>query len=76
MKRRVERYEEAIADFDMAIDKNPNYSEAYDQRGVSNYFLEQYEKAITDFNEAIRLNPNNAEIYYRRGGAKSRSNAT
>ena len=62
------KYEEAIADYDMAIGLERNDSETYYQRGFAKFQLEQYEEAIDDFDSAFELNPDNAaEVYYNRG---------
>ena len=63
-------YKDAITDYDIAIDKDPNYAEAYYLRGLTRKSLEQREESIVDFDDAIRLNPNRAEAYYERGSAK------
>ena len=63
-------YKDAITDYDIAIDKDPNYAEAYYLRGFARKSLKQREESIVDFDDAIRLNPNRAEAYYERGLAK------
>ena len=63
-------YKDAIADYDIAIDKDPNYAEAYYLRGLAQKSLGEQEKAIVDFDDAVRLNPNHIEAYYSRGDAK------
>ena len=56
----LKRYDEAIAAFTVAIKINPNYANAYNDRGtVLDMGLrrnkEDFEKALKDFEEAIRL---------------------
>ena len=63
-------YKDAITDYDIAIDKDPNYAEAYYLRGLARGSLKQREESIVDFDEAIRLNSDYAEAYYERGRAK------
>ena len=63
-------YKDAITDYDIAIDKDPNYAEAYYLRGCAQLSLKQQEESIVDFDDAIRLNLNRAEAYYERGRAK------
>ena len=63
-------YKDAITDYDIAIDKDPNYAEAYYLRGCARLSLKQQEESIVDFDDAIRLNLNRAEAYYERGRAK------
>ena len=48
---------------------NPNYAEAYIDRGVAYAGLNEHERAIEDYNRAIELNPNYAEAYIDRGVA-------
>lgn len=52
-----------------AIELNPNYAEAYNNRGVAYYDKGEFNKAIEDYNKAIELNPNDAEAYNNRGVA-------
>ena len=64
-------YKDAIADYDIAIDKNPDYAEAYYWRGLAKCRLKRpSEEAIADYSHAIRLNSNYAEAYYERGASK------
>ena len=63
-------YKDAIADYDIAIDKDPNYAEVYYLRGLARSSLKQQEESIVDFTSSIRLDPNRAEAYYERGRAK------
>ncbi len=63
-------YEEAIANYNMAIRLEPNNPETYHQRGLAKFQLERHEEAIVDFDTALDINPDNAEVYYDRGLAK------
>ena len=63
-------YKDAISDYDIAIDRDPNYAEAYYLRGLAQKSLEEHEEAIFDFNDVIRLNSSHVEAYYERGAAK------
>jgi len=56
-------YDQAISDFDKAIEINPRYITAYNNRGVIYRLKGQYDKAISDFNKAIEMNPLDAEGY-------------
>ena len=51
------QYQEAINDFDKAIQLDPNYITVYNNRGVVHGKLGEYEQAIQDFNKIIELNP-------------------
>ena len=63
-------YQEAIIEFDMAINLNPHDPYSHHWRGVAKYNLGRYEEAITDFDEATTQNPNDILAYYNRGLAK------
>lgn len=56
-------YDQAISDFDKAIEINPRYIRAYNNRGVIYRLKGQYDKALLDFNKAIEINPLDAESY-------------
>jgi tetratricopeptide (TPR) repeat protein len=63
-------YSEYIADFDKAIQLDPNYAEAYYWRGDAKHALGKYSEAIANYDKAIQLDPNYAKAYYWRGEAK------
>jgi tetratricopeptide (TPR) repeat protein len=63
------QYQQAIADYDQAIDLNPAYAKAYNNRANAYYELAQYQQAIADYDQAIDLNPSYAEAYNNRGNA-------
>ena len=65
-------YKDAIADYDIAIDKDRNDAEAYYLRGLARRSLGQDEKAVNDFDDALVRNPEHTEAYYWRGRAKYR----
>ncbi|MBW5398273.1 tetratricopeptide repeat protein, partial [Brachyspira pilosicoli] len=51
-------YEEAIKDYDKAIELNPNNGAFYNNRGVSKENLEEYNEALKDYKKALELDPN------------------
>lgn len=53
----MEYYSEAIADFDKAIDVDPEYEWAIANRGETYRLIEHYPEAIADFNHVIKLDP-------------------
>ena len=67
-----EDYQGAIAEYNKAIEINPNHADAYYFRGLAkrSRLVEDYRGAIADFNKSIEIDPNHADAYYFRGGAK------
>lgn len=63
-------YEDAIKHYDQAIDINPQFAEAYNNRGTTKDVLGRHEEAIADYDQAIRINPQYAQAYCNRGTAK------
>ena len=57
----------AIEYYTKAIELNPKYSDAYNNRGILKQELGDKEGAMQDYNKAIELNPNDSELYYNRG---------
>jgi uncharacterized protein YecT (DUF1311 family) len=60
-------YYRAIAEYDAAIQLNPNDPIVFSNRGIAYGSEGVIDHAIADFNEAIRLDPNFAEAYAHRG---------
>jgi tetratricopeptide (TPR) repeat protein len=60
-------YDKAIADFDKAIELNPEYAVAYNNRGFVYQNQGEHDKATADFDEAIALDPEFAMAYNNRG---------
>ena len=60
-------YTDALAAFNKAIELNPQYANAYLNRGNVYCSFGKYNQAIKDYNKAIELNPKDAEAYYNRG---------
>ena len=57
----------AIADYTEAIRLNPNYTKAYNKRGIiRGRNLKDYPAAKADFDRAIEINPNYGDAYYNR----------
>ena len=69
-EERSEGYiEDAISNYDRAIELNPDLAEAYAGRGNAYMDGEEYELAIADFDHALRLNPDDAVAHFYRGFA-------
>ena len=62
------QYDQAIADYNKAIEINPGYAMAYYNRGRA-YAIGtgQYDQAIADYNKAIEINPMFISAYKNRG---------
>lgn len=60
-------YREAIKNFEKAISHNPDFAEAYYNKGTTEMALSDYDTAIKDYDTAIKLNPDFAEAYYNKG---------
>jgi len=64
---KLNKYEQAIKDYDRAIELNPALAEVYNNRGITYAELNKYDQAIEDYDKAIELNPNYADAYNNRG---------
>jgi len=65
--------DEAIAEFNKAIEINPNNAEAYCNRGFVYTLKGNADQAILDFNKAIEINPNDVTSYMGRGMAYAKT---
>lgn len=63
----------AITRFDRAIAINPQYFQAYIERGNVKNAIRDYMGAIADYTVAVSLNPKSANAYYNRGTVLSQS---
>ena len=71
-KNPVEKQEwcgKAIEHYTEAIDLNPEYTKAYNNRGVAYKDIGEFDKALQDYIKAIDLNPELALPYNNRGVA-------
>ena len=66
------QYQQAIEDYDKAIELDPNDGRAYYNRGNSYSRQGQYQQAIDDYDKVIELDPNDAEPYSDRGSSYHR----
>ena len=53
-----------------AIDLNPDFAEAYNNRGYAKSLINDKEGALEDYNISIKLDPKIAETYNNRGNVK------
>lgn len=65
--RNLNRYNEAIEDYDAAIRLNPEYATAFYNRGIAYDRKGFHGLAIDDFDTAVRLNPDLSDAYNQRG---------
>ena len=61
------QYDEAISDYNKALEINQSYAEAYRNRGNAYFYKRQYDQAISDYNKALEINPKYAKAYNNRG---------
>jgi tetratricopeptide (TPR) repeat protein len=62
-------YDNAISDYNKALELHPHYAEARNNRGVAWAYKGDYDKAISDCTEAVKINPLYANAYNNRGYA-------
>lgn len=62
----MEQYKLAIQDYDKAIELNPNFAKAYNNRGKCYFALDKKLKSKSDFDKAIQINPYYTEAYSNR----------
>lgn len=58
-----------ISFYTAAIELNPNYADAYINRGNAFANQGEYHRSITDYNKALELNPYDSDGYYNRGNS-------
>jgi regulator of sirC expression with transglutaminase-like and TPR domain len=56
-------------DYNQAIELDPEYTYAFNNRGLAYADLKQFEKAIQDYDQAIELNPKDFNAFNNRGTA-------
>ncbi len=70
-KSEIQRFDEAIMDFDIAISIDQKKALFYVNRGICLGKMGKLDKSIEDFNTAEKLEPLNESIYSNRGLAKA-----
>ena len=63
------KFDEAIAQASEALQLNPNYPEAYNNRGVAHGGLGDFPQAVQDCTKALALRPDYVEAFRNRGNA-------
>ncbi|WP_313893810.1 tetratricopeptide repeat protein, partial [Psychrobacillus sp.] len=69
LNSKLQRNDAIIANYTKAIEINPEYALAYNNRGIANQNFKKYEEAIADYTKAIEINPEYALAYNNRGSA-------
>ena len=68
----VQNYDGAVADFTKAIEINPNFDIAYNNRGFVRMEEKKYSSALVDFSKAIEIKPDEGEYYFNRAQVKKK----
>ena len=63
-------YDEALADYNRAIELDPRYAGAFANRGITRYATEDYAGAAADFGAAIELRPTQGRFFSHRALAR------
>jgi hypothetical protein len=71
----MKRPEDALASYDRAIALQPDYAEAYSNRGVALLDLKRLDDALASFDKAIALKPGSAEAHSPEDALASLDNA-
>ena len=64
IKKRLNKFYDAITAYEEAIRLNPNFSEAYNNLGNTRKLVNDKQNAINCFKKAIELNPNNIQALF------------
>jgi tetratricopeptide (TPR) repeat protein len=64
----TERLDNAIKNYNKAIELNPKLAQAFNNRGTAYADKGESDKAMADYNRAIELNPKYNMAFYNRGG--------
>ena len=63
------RSEEAIADYDKAIELNLSHVGALNNKGIALYRLKRYQDAIDCYDKVIEIDPSHANAWYNKANA-------
>ena len=74
LNQKLKKFEEAINDFNSAINCDKSNSFGYLNRGNTKFYLQDYVGAISDYSKVIEIEPNNYNAYYNRSLAKKKIN--
>ena len=63
------KYDEAIQYYDKALQVDPNYTDALNNKGDALYDLDKYDEAIQIFDKALQIDPNDTDALNSKGDA-------
>ncbi len=63
----LQRYPDALATYEKAVEIRPDYPQAWDGQGKTLYELKKYKQALTAYDKAIQLQPLYLEAWSGRG---------
>ncbi len=69
-------YAKAVSEFDKIIKQDPNFADAYSDRGVAKYHLNDLAGSLEDLNKALELEPENPYRYASRAYIRDRAGDT
>jgi len=73
---RLDKAEEAIADFSSVVELDPGNARAYHLRGLAYAKTGENDKALVDFNRALELKSNYGAVYYSRANLNNKMGRT
>lgn len=68
-RHNLNKYDDAISDFNIAIERNPRFTFAYKCRADSLLAIERFQEAIDDYSQAIELQVSSSGLYSNRASA-------
>ena len=66
---KLEKYLEALEAYSTALKIEPNYLDAYINKGSCFKQLQKYNEALEEFDNAIKIKKEYSNGYYNKGGA-------
>ncbi|WP_135606898.1 tetratricopeptide repeat protein, partial [Methanococcoides sp. NM1] len=60
-------YDKALEYFDKALEINPDYVDAWNNKGLTLNKLNEFENASESFDKALEINPDDADLWNNKG---------
>ncbi|MFH2109258.1 MAG: tetratricopeptide repeat protein, partial [Patescibacteria group bacterium] len=60
--QQLERFDEAVENYQKAIEFNPGLWQSYQNLGVIYYHQKNFDEALKYFKESLKINPNNDNL--------------